>query len=451
MHLSPRSRRLVLAAAGLTAAALALTACAGGSTTSSTAATEATVTSAVTLPDGDYCAQIKSLWPQDMTGTTIDYYTGVGAPEDAQWKASFKPFEDCTGAKVQWDSSKEFEAQINVRIASGNAPDVAAVPQPGLLRSIVEETGSIKPATAAAAANVDRYYSPAIKQYGTVNDIYFGTPIDASVKSFIWYSPKRLQQDGYQVPQTYDDLMALTKQIAATGKKPWCAGAASGDATGWPLTDWLEDYMLRTNGPEVYQQWVNHEIPFNDPKVADALAKMGEILKNPDYVNGGLGDVASIASTNFQDAGQPILKGDCYFHRQASFYENFWPAGTTVAPDGDVYAMYFPTFNDNFGKPVLGAGTFLAAFNDKPEVQAFQYYLTTPEWSDAYAKEGPNITANNALDQSLITSPIAKLSYQTLQDPKAQFAFDGSDQMPGPVGANALWKQLINWITGQDD
>ena len=387
-----------------------------------------------------------------MTGKTVDYYTGVTQPDDVQWIASFKPFEQCTGATVQWDSSKDFEAQIKVRVASGNPPDVAAVPQPGLLKSIVESTGSVKPVPQFTADNVDKYFAASEKALGTVNDIYFGSPLDASVKSFVWYSPKAFTAAGYAVPTTYDEMVALSDKIAASGKKPWCAGIGSGDATGWPATDWLEDFMVRLNGPDVYQQWVDHTIPFNDPQVAAALAQVGTFLKNPTYVNGGYGDVATIASTTFQDGGLPILKGDCFMHRQASFYESNWPAGTTIAPDGDIYAFYLPPFNDKFGKPVLGAGTHLAAFNDKPEVQALQYYFTTPAFSDAFAAAGSQITANNALDKTLIKSRIGQLSYDILQDPKAEFVFDASDQMPAEVGSSAEWKQLTAWIgTNQDD
>jgi alpha-glucoside transport system substrate-binding protein len=466
------AKKLTATIAGIGALALVLTACSSSSTSStstSSAASSAAATSGGAASggasasgsaaagggaaaSGDYCTTIKSQWPDDMTGKTIDYYTTVSPPEDVQWKESFKPFEECTGATVQWNSSKEFEAQIKVRVSSGNPPDIAAFPQPGLLKSIVESSGTIVKVPQITSDNVDKYYNAAFKGYGTVNGNYFASPGDASVKSFVWYSPKAFTAAGYTVPTTYDELVALSDKIAATGKKPWCAGIGSGDATGWPATDWLEDFMVRENGPDVYQQWVNHEIPFNDPKVAASLAKVGKFLKNPDYVNGGFGGVETIASTTFQDGGLPILKGDCFLHRQASFYGAQWPAGTDVSENGDVFAFYLPTFNDEFGKPVLGAGTFMGAFNTKPEVQALQYYLTTPDWSNAYVAAGTNITANNALDEELIKTPVGKLSYDILQDPDAVFVFDGSDQMPGEIGAGALWKQLTAWIaTNQSD
>ncbi|OLT30515.1 hypothetical protein BJF82_15650 [Kytococcus sp. CUA-901] len=145
----------------------------------------------------------------------------------------------------------------------------------------------------------------------------------------MWYSPAAFEENGYQIPETWDDLMALSEQIASDhpDAKPWCAGIESGNATGWPATDWLEDMMLRTAGPEAYDQWVEHEIPFNDDQVVEALDQAGQVLKDEQMVNGGLGGVESIATVPFGEAGLPILDGSCFLHRQASFYQ---PTGRRV-------------------------------------------------------------------------------------------------------------------------
>ncbi len=253
------ARRLTATVAGVGALALVLTACSSGSTSSSGTTSAATSaagggasgSAAAGGESGDWCQTIKDNWG-DLTGKTITYYTTVGDEEKATWLGGFKPFEDCTGATIQWDGSKEFEAQIKVSIASGNPPDVANFPQPGLISSVVNETGAVKPAPQIVADAVDANYNEAFKGYGTVNDIFFAAPLDANVKSFVWYSPKTFKEKGYTVPTTYDELIALTDKIAQenTGQnvKPWCAGIASGDATGWPATDWLEDYMVRMYG-----------------------------------------------------------------------------------------------------------------------------------------------------------------------------------------------------------
>ena len=398
------------------------------------------------------CKQLEEFG--DLTGKTVQVYTSIVDIEGETQQASYKKFTECTGAKVEYEGSREFEAQLLVRIQGGNQPDIAYIPQPGLLRTVVTDTGAVVEPPAAVSDNVDEFFGEDWKNYGTIDDTFYAAPLGANVKSLVWYSPSVFADKGYEVPATWDDMVALSDQMIKDGIKPWCAGIGSGDATGWPTTDWLEDVMLREVGPDVYDQWVNHEIPFDDPQVASALARVGSILKDPKYVNGGLGDVKSIATTEFTDGGLPVAEGKCGMHRQASFYAANWPEGTKVAEDGDVFAFYLPTISDEFGAPVLGGGEFVAAFDDRPEVQAFQTYLSSDVWVNEKAKATPDggwVSANKGLDVANLTSPIDQLSATILQDPEAVFRFDGSDQMPGAVGAGSFWKEMTAWITGQSD
>jgi alpha-glucoside transport system substrate-binding protein len=385
----------------------------------------------------------------DLKGKSVSIYTGIVTPEDTAHKKSYEPFEKCTGVKVNYEGDKSFETQILVRAQANNPPDLAIVPQPGLLAQLVA-TGKAVAAPDEVAANVDKFWSKDWKAYGSVDNKFYAAPLGASVKSLVWYSPSEFKDKGYQVPTTLDQLKALTDKIVANGQTPWCAGISSGDATGWPLTDWDEDFMLRLSGPDTYDKWVKHDIPFNGPDSTAALNAVGEYLKNPKYVNGGLGDVKSIATTTFQDAGLKILEGSCSLHRQASFYAANWPKGTKVAQDGQVFAFYLPG-KDETTKPVLGGGEFVLAFNNKPEVKAFQTYLSSDTWANIKAKLAPGwVSANKGLDTNNLTSPIDKLSAQLLLDPKTTFRFDGSDMMPAAVGSDAFWKQTTAWITGQD-
>jgi alpha-glucoside transport system substrate-binding protein len=198
----------------------------------------------------------------DLSDTEITMYSTIIAPEDAPLEASFDKFEECTGATIIYEGSDEFEAQLPVRVEGGTPPDMAILPQPGLLRTLVEDyPDAVVPAPEQVEANVDEFFSPDWKAYGTVDDTYYAAPFGANVKSFVWYSPTAFADAGYEVPETWDDMLALSDQIVADGGKPWCAGVGSGEATGWPATDWVEDVVLRTAGPEVYDQWYTHERP----------------------------------------------------------------------------------------------------------------------------------------------------------------------------------------------
>ncbi len=403
--------------------------------------------------NGSDCAAF-SKW-NGHSGKTVSVYSSITDPEGQYLRDSWKQFEKCTGIKVNFQADKAFEAQIKIKVDGGNAPDIAIFPQPGLLQTFANK-GKLKPASALTKSEASDGWSQDWVNYGTVNGTFYAAPMGANVKSFIWYSPKYFKEKGYTVPTTWDDLIKLSDKIVADGGKPWCAGIESGDATGWPTTDWMEELMLRMYGPDVYDQWWQHKIPFNDPKVAAVLAKVGTILKNSKYVNGGIGDVKSIATTAFQKGGLPIETGDCYLHAQASFYAANWDKGTTVGPDGDVFAFYEPPINTQFPHPVEGGGEFVAAFADRPEVQAFQEYLATPDWANSRllvtkTSGGGWLSANKKIDQNDLGSDVDKLSYQVLADPKTVFRFDASDLMPSEVGAGTFWKQMTAWVTGQSD
>jgi alpha-glucoside transport system substrate-binding protein len=388
----------------------------------------------------------------DLTGKEVKVYTSIVAPEDASQKDSYKLFTTCTGAKVAYEASREFEAQLVVRVKSGNPPDIAYVPQPGLLKTLVTDTGKVVEAPDAVSKNVDEFWGQDWKDYGTVDGKFYSAPLGANVKSFVWYSPTMFKENGWTIPTTWDEMTKLSDTIAAKGIKPWCFGIESGDATGWPLTDFVEDAVIRDAGPDVYNDWVAHKIPFNDPQIAKSLDRVGDILKNEDYVNGGIGDAKSIATTAWTDGGFPILDGKCAMQKQANFYAAQWPKGTDVSETGDAFAFYLPTTSDKFGEPIVGGGEFVTAFSDRPEVQAFQTYLSSDTWANEKAKATPDggwVSANKGLDVANLVSPIDQLTAETLQSEDAVFRFDGSDQMPGAVGAGSFWKEMTSWITGQ--
>ena len=276
----------------------------------------------------------------------------------------------------------------------------------------------------------------------TVDGEVKALPWRANVKSTVWYSPAAFEAGGYEIPETLDEMAALSDQIVADGGIPWCAGIESGVATGWPITDWFEDFMLRINGPEVYDQWVAHEIPFNDPKVKAVADAVGSYLKNPDYI-GGENAIKAIATTKFQDGGVPIATGDCFMHRQASFYSALFPDTVTVGPPGsgsDIEYFYLPVAKAGDPKAMLGAGDLLAAGTDKPETWDVILYATSAEYAVAMANGHAELSPRNDIDASLITDPLLG-SFADLLSSSELFRFDGADMMPGAVGSGTFWTE----------
>ncbi len=425
-----KKRRLLVPIAGSMLVALGLAACVGDQAANTT---------------GVDCSPYEAYGT--FEGEEVSVYGTIIEVEQERLQESWADFEACTGITVAYQGTQEFEAQVRVLVDGDNAPDLAIFPQPGLFATFAD---SLVAPPQSVVDNATQYWSESWQGFGPINGEIMGAPLMASVKGLIWYSPTVWADNGWEVPTTLAELDALSAEIAASGTmKPWCAGFSSGEASGWPGTDWIEDYVLRLQGPDVYDQWVSNEVKFNDPRIVEAWDAAGAILKNPDYVNGGYGDVRSINDITFNEGGWPVLDGQCAMHHQASFYEGLWPEGTTVAEDGDVWAFVMPG-TEAGASAVTGGGEIVGAFSDSPATQAVQTYLSSPEWANSRVSLGGVVSANNGVDPANASSALLGSVIETLQDPNTTFRFDGSDLMPGAVGSDSFWKGVVAWIAGQD-
>ncbi|GAA4486226.1 extracellular solute-binding protein [Microbacterium panaciterrae] len=390
-----------------------------------------------------------------VKGQTVKISGGITGSEADLLNKSFDQFTKDTGIKVVYTGDKSFEGNIVTKVTGGSAPDIAIVPQPGLLKSLVD-TGDVKTAPAAVSANVDKNWSKDWKNYGTFNGKFYAAPMLANVKGYVWYSPAKFKEWGVEVPKTWDDLLTLTKTIQEkTSTAPWCAGFASGDASGWPGTDWIEDLVLRQSGTDVYDKWVSGDVKFTDPQIKQAFDAVGTILLDPKYVNAGFGDVKSINSTAFADVAAKVADGTCALTHQASFLSsNFLDVKTKagaapkVAADGDVYAFVLPGMKAG-ENTIEGGGEFVAGFSDTAATQKVLEFMSSADFANARVKLGGVISANKNADASLASSPFLQDAMKTLQDPKTTLRFDASDLMPATVGSGSFWKGMVSWIDGK--
>ncbi len=357
-----------------------------------------------------------------------------------------------SGIDVAYVGSADWEAEINVAVEGGTAPDISFFPQPGKLADFAR-AGNLVELPAETAAAVEANWDEGSWAFGTVDGAQFGIPAKTDLKSLVWYQPARFEALGYEIPQTLDELSALTAQAVADGNRPWCVGIESGQATGWPFTDWVEDMMLRLHGPDVYDQWVNHEIPFNDPRVVETMEAVNEFWADENvYSSSG-----TISATAFQDNGQPLVDGDCLMHRQASFFSAFIPEGTAFADGSEaaVDVFYFPSTGDD--RPILVAGTLAAAFSDRPEVWAVMEYVGSAEYANARQaaqkelKGGGDalsgfLSAVSGADPGLY-APLEAQMIQIMADAEVA-RFDASDLMPAEVGAGTFWSEGTSFVNG---
>ncbi len=366
-------------------------------------------------------------------------------PEASRFEECLKAFEAETGIDVVYEGSKEFETQILVQAEAGTPPDVAALPQPGLMRNFAKR-GFLTPLPPEVVSKIDANYSKSWKDLGSYDGKVYGVFHRVNAKSFVWYPKKAFEAKGYTIPKTWDELKALSDRIVADGGVPWSIGIESGSATGWAATDWMEDIMLRTAGPEVYDKWVNHEIPFNDPSVQNAAKIMLDIWMNPKYVLGGS---TNILTTNFGDAVKPLFTNPpkAWLHRQGNFITGFMPEDIQANLDEEVGVFALPSINPEWGTPVLGGGDQFVAFNDRPEVMQLMAYLTTWESAAPWAKAGGALFPYKDTNFNDYSSAIDRALAKILVNAEV-FRFDGSDNMPAEVGAGTFWTGMADLVGG---
>jgi alpha-glucoside transport system substrate-binding protein len=445
---------IVAAACGSSKKASTTTAAAGGSSTTAAAGGASTTKAAGGAGDSVAGGAIKC--SQQYKGKTVHIASPVrGNDQDpnaiADFTAAYDGLAKCTGLTIVFDGTDQFETQIKVLVAGGNPPDVIDFPQPGLMNTLASKN-QLFPLPDAVAQHVKSDFIAGWDTYSTVGGKIYGMPGRANIKSLVWYSPADFKAKGYAIPQTLDEMKALSDKIVADGGTPWCAGIESGVATGWPVTDWFEDGMLRFNTPEDYDNWVAGKLKFSDPKVVKVADWVGSYLKNSKYV-GGDNAVKEIATTKFQSGGLAILDHKCYMHRQASFYADIWPKGTTIGPDGQVNVFYLPVAKAGDKKVMLGAGDIYAAGTNKPESFDTLLYTGSSEFIAALdATKAPTgrgeLSPRKDFDPKLISNPTIQGFAQLLKSSEV-FRFDGSDLMPSAVGAGTFWTESTKWITGE--
>ncbi len=373
---------------------------------------------------------------------------GAFVDEEARrFEAAIQPFVDRTGIQVKYEGSSEFETLISVRVEGGNPPDIAALPQPGLMKNFAAQ-GKLVPLWPELVAQIGRNYAPVWKDLGSYNGTPYGVFHRVNAKSFVWYPKKAWAAAGYQPPKTWDELQKLMDRMVADGHTPWAVGMESGGATGWVGTDWIEDIMLRTAGPELYDQWVNHQIPFNHPAVKKAFETLGRIWLNPKYVYGGTN---TILTTSFGDAPRPMFENPpkAWMHRQGNFITGFFPDAIQANLVEEVGVFALPGIDPKFGTPILGGGDQFVVFNDSPEVRQFMEFLATWESGKIWAKTGGALFPY--LDQDLNAYPnaIERSMAEALVNATV-FRFDASDLMPGQVGAGTFWTGMVDWVSGKN-
>ncbi len=262
-------------------------------------------------------------------------------------------------------------------------------------------------------------------------------------KSLIWYNIAAFDRLGQQVPETWAELVEISDLIVANGDTPWCMNLGTGPSSGWPATDILESALLRSEGPQIYDEWSFHDIAFDHPAVLAAARRVGQLVFARGYLDRS---PAAAAQTPIQEGLLELAQDPpgCTFLPFASYASRVVGTG----PEEVISTFDFPTIDPQFAETMVGAGTYVVAVTDRPEVRAVMEFIASPDYGQASAEAGIGfIPANTRFDLQSIPSPterrIAELTHAALVSDG--FRFDASDMMPEKVGAGTFWSGLVDW------
>jgi serine/threonine protein kinase/ABC-type glycerol-3-phosphate transport system substrate-binding protein/DNA-binding SARP family transcriptional activator len=404
------------------------------------------------LPSGD----------RPLAGTSItlfgccDPITGFGD--------ELARFKERTGIDVAYTANPSaLEAQVAAAVARGDPPDLAIFPQPGAVVDYARQGQLVDLSTYLDPGEARRQVGDYVVEATSLGSGYFGIPIELNLKGLVWYPVPEFEQAGYAIPESWDELLALSQQMVADGWNPWCIGFESGgSANGWPGTDWIEALVLRIGGVDLYEGWADGEIPFTDPVIRQAATMFGQVAFGEGFVRGGSDSISRLSDT---DVGDPMFSDPpgCWLHHQASWMQVYFPPGAATGVDLDYFPM--PPIAPGGDTPLFGGGGIVGAFRDRPEVREFLRSVLSPEWGTEWAANpsGAFLSPNLGFDVGHCRSPLLDEAANAVrvrlcreaQDEIAAglWRFDAADLMPREVGSvteagtpGAFYQGMVDYV-----
>ncbi|XUL88511.1 ABC transporter substrate-binding protein [Streptomyces galilaeus] len=433
-----RTRTTVRTAAVVAAGALALslTACGGSDNKSDSgkSSTPSESTGTVTLPK--------------LNGESLEVAAVWTGAEQKNFKTVLAEFEKRTGAKVTFVPAQDPIINfLGSKIAGGQPPDIAMLPQPGAIKQAVDKKWA-KPLGPEALAELQKNYSQGWQDIGKVGGKQYGVYYKAANKSLIWYNAKVFENAGATEPKTWQDLLKTAQTVYDSGVTPFSIAGAD----GWPLTDWFENVYLSQAGPEKYDELAQHKIKWTDPSVKEALTTLAQIWGKKAYIAGGQNGAlqtefpASVTQT-FTGGDQPksamVYEGDFV---QVNIGETKAKVGT------DAKVFPFPAVGST--APVVSGGDAAVILKDSKAAQALATFLASPDAATIQAKLGGYLSPNKNVPDSAYPNTVQRTIAKSLIAAGDDFRFDMSDQAPQSFGGTpgkGEWKDLQDFLKNPTD
>jgi alpha-glucoside transport system substrate-binding protein len=394
----------------------------------------------------------------DLSGETVDALGIWGEEELEDFNAMTQPWIDDTGAEVDFVGTRDVNSVLTTRVSGGDPPDVALPASLGIFQDLARE-GELTPLSECPGLEekVRDEYSEAIVELGTVDGELYGVFMKAGNKGTIWYNVPFFTDQGYEpltADSTFQDLLDLTEQIAADREAgthdvyPWSDAEEAGGGSGFPGSDWIQQIVLNEAGEDVYDQWVAHEIPYNDPQIMEAWEMFGQILLEDRYVLGG---AQQALATRFSEGALPLFSEppQAAMHYLGSFNSGFitdttlgFPAGLEAGTDFDFFP--FP------GGGVTGDANIMMLFNSDPATCSFAEWMAGAESQTVWVERGGFTSLNNQVDIASYPTELDGSVAEQLTASDTVFRFDADDAMPSGVGGDngAVFTGVVDYLSG---
>jgi ABC-type glycerol-3-phosphate transport system substrate-binding protein len=403
----------------------------------------------VLLASSAGCSAEGDGWP-DLAGTTVEVVAVWSDAEAAAFEQVLGAFEAHTGATVEYRSTEgsDVGAALDARIARHDPPDVAMLPQPGLLQRYAR-AGAIVPLGDQLATEVRSRYGSQWRRLATVDGELYGVWFKAANKSLVWYSIGAFERAGVVPPDNLDRLDDVAAALARSGTPPFAVAAAPEDA--WTLTDWFENLYLRVAGPEQYDALAEHRLPWTDRSVRTTLDLLARLIP-PRFIAGG---PASALETPLTDAAAAVFSTA---PRAAMVVEgDFVPgvvAGTSDAEPGvDVDVFPFPEGRLG-GRLVVGGGDVAVQMRRSDAGAALLRFLASGEAGEIWAARGGFVSANEDVDLTAYPDDTTRDIARGVLEAGDGFRFDLSDLQPVEFGATTdagMWAVLRDFLADPSD
>jgi ABC-type glycerol-3-phosphate transport system substrate-binding protein len=383
---------------------------------------------------------------QSLRGQKLEVAAVWSGVEQRHFESVLRAFTRQTGVSVTYTSAGYgVPAFLAARLAEGRPPDVAFLPQPGLLRRYAAEHRLV-PLDGIAGHVVADNYSPAWRRLGSVGGTLYGVWFKAANKSLIWYNEGVFEREGVAPPASVDRLVSLAHRLARSRVPAFAVGGQN----GWTLADWFSNLYLRLAGPARYDLLAAHKIAWTDPSVIATLRLLARVLDPRVIAGGPEGAIVTSYQQSVQRAFAPRPAAAMVF--EGDFVAGIIGGATRAVLGVDAGVFPFPAIGQP-GPMVVAGGDAAVLMRSSPAGDAFIRYLASPQAAAIWAAKGGFISPNINLGLSVYPDAISRSIAASLLQAGDDFRFGLSDLTPAGFGGTegrGMRKILRQFLVSRD-